>query len=191
MKKIFLFILFLYCKQIHAQKSNLDTMFFREEAGVEFQWYPAGIMPLISYNYFINTHNAITSRIGINIANRHDWSGLNDFEKGNGFGGSIGYRHYFSPLNKGWIIGIKSDLWSMKINWKLKTPDEGFPLSGSSKILVLQPSLEAGYVWSLNSNKWHIGAIGGVGQEINIKTTGKEVGQGGMWIINLIAGYRF
>ena len=191
MKKIILFFLLLSSLNIKAQNIKTDSVLFHEEAGIEFQWYPAGIMPMLSYNYFINQKNAITSRFGINIANRHDWSGLNDFEKGSGFGGSVGYRHYFDPLKCGWVIGAKTDLWGMKIDWKNKTSDTGWPVNGTSKTLVLQPSVEAGYLWNPGSYKWSIGAIGGAGQEINIKTTGKEVGQGGMWIINFIASYRF
>ena len=189
MKKIILLLLFVYPIISYTQTIKTDSLLFHEEAGVEFQWYPAGIMPMLSYNYFINGHNAITSRFGVNIANRHDWSGLNDFEKGSGWGGSVGYRHYFNPLQGGWVIGAKADLWGMQIDWKLK--DANPPESGTSKTIVLQPSVEGGYLWNFGSGRWSIGAIGGVGQEINMKTSGKEVGQGGMWIVNFIASYRF
>jgi len=37
------------------------------------------------------------TKLGVNLANRHDWSGLNDDEKGIGFGGSLGYRYSFKP----------------------------------------------------------------------------------------------
>ena len=145
-------------------------------SGLEIQVYPAGIMPGIVSDWYLKDHFALNTRLGLNMANRHDWSGFHDSEKGTGYGGSIGLRYYVHPECDGLLFGVRSDLWKMRINWEKHdvTPIE----KGHTDILILQPTAEIGYLWRLKESKWNIGAILALGFEINIKTEGEEVGQG-------------
>jgi hypothetical protein len=153
----------------------------------ELQWYPAGWIIGPSVNYFVAPKHVLSARLAANIANRHDW-GKNDNEKGDGLGGSLGYRYLFTPNKNSFFIGARIDLWGMKIKWQNKI---GTPLetSGTTKITIFQPTAEVGYWIKLNGGKWNLLLSGGGGAEINIKTSGKEVGQGGMWLLGVSANY--
>ena len=168
--------------KLYAQKPAKQSL-SKYQIGTELQWYPAGWITGIVGNYFITPKHIINVRAAVNIANRHNWSGLNDDERGTGYGASIGYRYKLHADKSSIFIGTRGDLFRTKINWrnKINTPQE---TSGSTIIIVYQPSLETGY-WFLSKNKkWSFVAAGGIGQEINIKTKGRAVGQGGMWLLS-------
>lgn len=144
--------------------------------GIEFQWYPAGIMPTIEADYAIGSHMTIMGRIGMNIADRQDFSPHHDHEEGNGPGGSLGVRYYLKPGEFGkFYAGLRSDIWSMTINWT----NNGPPVEkGSSDILIVQPTLELGYLHRFGDSPWKAGLSLTNGFEINVKTEGEEVAQG-------------
>ena len=171
----------------YAQKPAKHSL-SKFQIGTELQWYPAGWISGIVSNFFISPKHIINVRAAFNIADRYNWSGLNDDERGTGYGGSIGYRYKLKAKKSSIFIGTRGDLFRTKINWrnKLNTPQE---TSGSTIIIVYQPSLETGY-WFLSKNKkWSFVAAGGIGQEVNIKTIGKAVGQGGMWLLSCSVYY--
>lgn len=184
---LFLGISFLQ-SSLFAQQNEKKAQNSKLMAGIEIQWYPAGwiIGPVV--NYAIAPKHNINTRLAVNIANRHDWSGLNDDEKGNAFGGSLGYRFLFTPDKSSFFLGARVDLWGMKIKWKNKigTPQE---TRGTTKITIFQPTGEVGYWLKLKDRNWSLLFSAGGGAEINIKTTGKEVGQGGMWLLGVSAYY--
>ena len=178
---------FVFCilasDSVKAQEQKITTI-SRFLAGAEVQWYPAGWLIGPVANYRITPKHILNTRIAINIANRHNWSGLNDDERGVGYGGSIGYRYLFHPSKNSFFIGTRGDLFRSVIKWKNKpgTPQE---TSGSTTIIVYQPSAELGYWLNTAHDKLHIVFAGGAGKEINVKTTGREVGQGGMWLLSI------
>lgn len=171
-----------------AQQNEKNKTDGKIQVGAEVLWYPAGWITGPSVNYFLAPKHVVHAGLGVNIANRHDWSGLNDDEKGTGFGGSLGYRYLFTPQKNSFFLGARVDLWAMKINWKdkLGTPQA---VNGTTKITIFQPTAHVGYWLKLNNSKWNILFSGGGGAEINIKTNGKKVGEGGMWLLGISAYY--
>jgi hypothetical protein len=189
---------FIYCKAIYlslilavffftdskAQTNNKAAAVSKFQTGVEVQWYPAGWLIGPVANYFISPKHILNFRAAINIADRHNWSGLNDDERGTGYGGSVGYRYLFTPAKNSFFIGARVDLFSTKIKWKnnIGTVQQ---TSGITTTLVLQPSAELGYRIMLTNSRWNILFAGGIGEEINIRTKGRDVGQGGMWLLSV------
>jgi hypothetical protein len=189
---------FIYCKAIYlsliltvffftdskAQINNKAAAVSKFQTGVEVQWYPAGWLIGPVANYFISPKNILNFRAAINIADRHNWSGLNDDERGTGYGGSVGYRYLFTPAKNSFLIGARVDLFNTKIKWKnnIGTAQQ---TSGTTTTLVLQPSAELGYRIKLTNIRWNILFAGGIGEEINIRTKGRDVGQGGMWLLSI------
>lgn len=156
--------------------------------GADVQWYPAGWIIAPSVGYFVAPKHVVSARVGVNLADRKDFSGLNDDEKGTGFGGSIGYRFVFTPKKNSFFLGARVDLWGMKIKWKDKigTPQA---TNGTTKITIFEPTAEVGYWLKVKNSKLNLLFSGGGGAEINIKTNGKEVGEGGVWLLGVSAYY--
>jgi hypothetical protein len=189
---------FIYCKAIYlslififffftdskAQINNKAAAVSKFQTGVEVQWYPAGWLIGPVANYFISPKHILNFRAAINIADRHNWSGLNDDERGTGYGGSVGYRYLFTPAKNSFLIGTRVDLFNTKIKWKnnIGTAQQ---TSGTTTTLVLQPSVELGYRIKLKNQKWNILFAGGIGEEINVRTKGRDVGQGSMWLLSI------
>jgi len=165
-----LVVFFCSASSIHAYAQN------KIQIGIEHDVYPAGKIPGLivgttgMYKYTWNY------RVAVNLARRKDYSGLNDDERGWGPGVSIGLRYYPNMRKTGWFGGLRSDLWYMSINWI----DHSEPIDrGVTKIWVVQPTFELGYVFELNEN-WNLGLAFTNGVEVNVITKGEEVGQG--WI---------
>ncbi len=184
------FLLFSICLHVsvNAQKQDNPGIHAKIQLGAEVQWYPAGWLIGPVANYLVTPKHIINIRASINIADRHNWSGLNDDEKGIGFGGSIGYRYLFRPTKNSFFVGARTDLFNTKIKWqnKIGTPQQ---TSGTTTTIVLQPSAELGYWLKFKNKKWNLLFAAGVGEEINIKTTGRDVGQGGMWLLSISIFY--
>jgi hypothetical protein len=157
--------------------------------GAELQWYPAGWLTGPAAMYFHRPKHLFFGKLGVNIADRHNWSGINDNEQGAGFGGSLGYRYLFKANANTFFIGTRGELYSTKINWQ---NDIGLPteIKGATRIIVYQPSIEVGYLLLSKSRKLYYLFSGGLGQEINIDTKGRPVGQGGMWLLEVSAFFK-
>ncbi|MEP6845107.1 MAG: DUF3575 domain-containing protein [Panacibacter sp.] len=179
MKKIIYLLLLLPATNFFAQSKT-------NSIGAELQAYPRGIIPGITYEYGLNTHNAFHFRGGINIAD-HKNNGMHDAEWGKGPGFTPGYRYYFASPNKGWFVGIRSDLWFMRINWKNILPNDDI-VQGVSDITVLQPTAEAGYLFRL-SNKFNMALATEQGVEWNIHTKGEETGHGFISLVGIRIQY--
>lgn len=145
--------------------------------GPEYNYYPAGhIVGVQLETPFKTTVHSFNARIAYNMSDRKDFSGLNDNEKGGGFGASLGYRYYPLKHCSGLYTGFRADIWNMKIQWI----DNSEQLKeGSTKIVVFQPTFELGYLFQIGE-MWDLGTAFVNGFEINIRTEGEEVGQG--WI---------
>lgn len=168
--------------QANDNKSNKKI-----ELGTELQLYPVGYMPMITSNIFVKDTWALRFRIGGNFADREDFSGFNDDEIAKGFGGSFGLVKYV-PYWKGNIIfGATLDTWNMWTKWK-DGLDTLNPTSGTTYNLVIQPWVNAGYLYNL-SNQWNTGISIGLGREINVITRGEDVGEGWMGIVTFSVNY--
>jgi len=157
------------------------------ELGTELQLYPAGYMTMITSNIFIREDWTLRFRLGGNFANREDFSGFNDNEVAKGFGGSFGLVKYVPYWKGNFIFGASFDTWNMWTKWKdgINTTN---PTSGTTYNLVIQPWVNAGYLYNL-SNKLNTGISLGFGREINVITRGEKVGEGWMGIATLSLNY--
>jgi len=157
------------------------------ELGTELQLYPAGYMTMITSNIFIREDWTLRFRLGGNFANREDFSGFNDNEVAKGFGGSFGLVKYVPYWKGNFIFGASFDTWNMWTKWKdgINTTN---PTSGTTYNLVIQPWVNAGYLYNL-SNKLNTGISLGFGREINVITRGEKVGEGWMGIATFSLNY--
>ena len=164
-----------------------DSTFHKVEIGPELQFYPAGYIIAISSNIFIKESLAIRLKVGGNFADREGFSDYNDEEKAKGFGGGIGLVKYF-PYKKGnFIAGIEVDVWNMWTDWKDEV-DSSNPQSGTTYNLVVQPWLNAGYLYNVSENL-NVGLTLGVGREINVITNGEAVGEGWIGLLSFVANF--
>jgi hypothetical protein len=148
--------------------------------GVEVQAYPAGVIPGIQARHRLTNADTITFRIAANITDRGDW-GEHEDESGDGWGGGVGWRRAQSGDldTDGWWYGARVDLWDLSIDWN----DPG-ARTGKTDVLVLQPTVELGYGWTTKSaGRFELGA--GIGVEINVDTTGEDVGEGTIFLVGL------
>lgn len=188
--KIIIFINFLLIFSLPSIAQNeKDRADGNVEFGAELQLYPVGIMPTITSNIFIKNNLALRFRVGGNFANRQDFSGYNDDEIAKGFGVSMGLVKYF-PYRKGnFIAGFTIDGWNMWTNWK-DDVNTANPQNGTTFNFVIQPWINAGYLLKL-SKKWSSGLTLGFGREINVITSGKQVGEGWIGLLTLTTNFSF
>ncbi|MCB9245572.1 MAG: hypothetical protein H6606_04005 [Flavobacteriales bacterium] len=171
----------LFSTQAIAQATDKNS----SSIGVEFQAYPAGLMPGIQFEYQLAEHHAAHIRLGANYANRRDW-GKHDDERGSGIGGTLGYR--YRGEWRGSIIssGFRTDIWDMRIRWSNTTTDMGQQSidRGETSILVVQPTLEIGW-WKVFAQRWTLGICVSNGYEINVRTQGEPVGEGAITLLGI------
>lgn len=185
MIRIFVFALFFIPTSLFAQSSF----------SVEAQVYPAGIIPGIRFDYSLGNNSYLTSRIGYNLADRKDY-GKNDNEEGDGLGFSIGYaRTNFLATNL--TAHLRADLWFMDIDWEQKgliicdfDTCPNAVATGTTEITVLQPTFGLEYNIAFSKNLFLKPSFS-FGYEINVKTKGREVGEGAILLGGLSFGYQF
>ncbi|MEM9361032.1 MAG: hypothetical protein AAGA43_00280 [Bacteroidota bacterium] len=176
MKQKFNMVSFFMVLMISATSAQNTTLNEGTHLGVSIQAYPAGIIPTVNLETYLNEKSSLLFRLGANFTDRQDFSDVNLTEEGEGFGGSVGFRKHF-PLKTGKIVaGIITDLWSLEIDWTDVGPTDNI-VSGTTDILVLQPYLEGGYFLPIKNSSSQIGLTLGFGREINIVTDGDEVAQ--------------
>ena len=186
MKKVFLFFIFLSCLNTTFGQET-DHRYF--EFGVEIQQYPTGFLTGVRAEIGWKPHHALDFRVGYNQLDHKDF-GVHDSEIGGGFGGTVGYRYYFSSDNKKWFFGARTDLWFNDIDW-IDFDVGGVEIAnGSTNVVVLQPTLIGGYRFSLN-DYFALTPTVAFGAEINIATDGEPVGQGGIFLWGVNLTYRF
>ena len=158
------------------------------DLGMETQLYPTGIIPGVRIEYGFAEKNAVHLRLGVNII-RHQDLGVHEDERGSGYGFSLGYKRYLKPAFKGFFFGIKNDIWFNTLDWKDQIGD---PLEqkGQSKVTVVQPTAEVGYLFHWSSN-WFLAPNLAFGYEVNVKTEGEPIGEGAILLIGFTAGRRF
>ncbi len=155
------------------------------DIGVEFQAYPTGYMPGVRLERNFGTRHALHLRVGANIFDHRDW-GKHLRERGAGVGFTLGYKRYFSEGHEGLFLGLRNDIWWNQVDWGR---DNGLPSEGTTKITVVQPTVEGGYTFVKNHFFWTPSL--GFGFEINAITDGEPTGEGAILLAGLIVGYRF
>jgi len=151
----------------------------------ELQVYPTGIIPGFTYERFVSQNSAFHLRIGGQVI-RHEDYGEHDDERGEGLGGSVGYRRYWPS---GISLGTRVDLWANSLDW---TDNIGEPNErrGHTDVLVLQPVVET--TWrKFFSAKWFVQPSLAAGFEINVDTDGEDTGEGFIFLLALAVGKSF
>ncbi len=187
---LFLFIPFILFAQ---DKDALEERPL--EIGILYQMYPAGYVPSLYCEWGMGQYykHGLSARLGYNITRRKSW-GEHEDERGGGIGGSLGYRFYVTHPFKGFIIGSRFDVWNLNIDWTNSGVDEILfnddDEIGTSKILILQPTIEIAYKF-LFKNNFYITPSLAAGWEYNAITRGDDVGQGSIVLWGFDLGLRF
>ena len=155
---------------------------------LEVQHYFTGTIAALQLERWLSNQHAVHGRLGLQRI-RHEDFGEHDDERGDGFGFSLGYRYYLSSERIGWSAGFRTDLWWNSLDWtdNINQPDER---TGHTDVTVLQPTIEAGYLYPLNNNFFITPTIA-YGFEINIDTDGEDTGEGPILLLGLHVGRRF
>ena len=171
----------IFC-HVHAQKTSVLDVDF------EFQAYPTGLIPGLRIEKGFADQHAVHLRLGYQIIDHRDL-GVQEDETGSGYGLTLGYKRYFRPDFSGWFVGVRSDVWFNQIDWKnrIGMSDE---TSGTSDIVVIQPTAEAGYLFEFGNN-WIFSPSLAFGWEVNVQTEGEDVGEGSIILVGLNFGKRF
>jgi len=180
-KPAFLGIYLLLSGFLYSQE-YIEFGYRTTDIGGSYEWYPSGSVFGLHAAFNSRLHHSVHFKLGYNVSNRKD-GGENDNEKGNGWGGTLGYRYYFKPFPHKFFIGARSDLWRMSIDW------EKGGQAGTSKTWTLVPAFEIGYTFFINDQAFLTPSMS-TGTEINLKTDGQKVGQGFITLIGISAGVR-
>ncbi|MFM9943836.1 MAG: hypothetical protein ACKVQB_01245 [Bacteroidia bacterium] len=176
---IFLSFWVINSSSAFAQQDSFSKRFESRELGLMLQVYPAGVIPTLNYELISEKKLSYIFRVGGNFANRKNFSTYNNYEKGKGFGVSLGCRKYFSLKKGNLMAGVNTDVWNMWIDWEndIGNPNQS---EGKSYTLVVQPWLEVGYSLKIGPSPFKLVISTGFGREINVITKGRDVGQGWM-----------
>lgn len=174
------FTIFLLCWAYLAQAQA--PVF---DLGLELQAYPTGLLPGLRAERGFGGKQAVHLRIGANLVDHRDL-GKHDDETGSGLGFSLGYKRYFREGYQGPFAGARSDVWFNEIDWV----NLDAPSTGTTKITVLQPTAELGWLFALGK-KLYLAPSLAFGFEINVKTEGEPTGEGAIFLLGFHGGYRF
>lgn len=156
-----------------------------EYAGIEFQFYPAGTIINAKANWPLSDKSEIIGKLGYNIAQRQNF-GEHDKEEGGGPGFTLAYKQYLKSGRFGWFVEARMGMWFLDIDWQDNAPNR----VGNTDISVFQPTLGIGYDFLINDNKIKLGLLVAFGYEVNIITSGEEVGQGGISLVGLSFAFK-
>ncbi|MCB0704100.1 MAG: hypothetical protein KDC34_02280 [Saprospiraceae bacterium] len=186
-RKYYLLSALCFLPLLLAAQSNLSNR--HVELGFEMQAYPTGIIPGVWATYFLTEKDAIHLRLGLQFINHQDF-GVQDDEKGKGFGATLGYCRHFGDKTTGIFAGARCDLWRNQINW-IDYDGDGPEIldSGISKVLVIQPTAELGYRFLLGSDRLKFAPTVAFGYEINVKTTGAKTGEGAIILLGFLLSW--
>lgn len=156
--------------------------------GFEIQAYPSGQLIGVTFEKMRPEKHVFDFRAAYNRV-RHGDAGVHDDETGGGFGGSIGYRRFFKNNFNGWHLGLRIDVWFNTIDWE-DYPMGGSTLSGTTDIIVVQPTVKGGYTF-LFKNYWILDFSLAFGREFNVQTRGEPTGEGFILLGGFTFGKRF
>jgi len=164
-----------------AEKPHRDVSF-------ELQVYPTGVISGVRFELALDDRQAIHLRLGVQEI-RHGDEGVQEDERGDGAGFTLGYKRYLRPGLTGLAFSFRTDLWFNSLDWRnnIGTPEE---VSGRTNVTVLQPTVEISWHRSLGS-KYFITPSAAAGFEINVDTDGEDVGEGFIFLAGVLVGVRF
>ncbi len=174
---------------LHTNAAAENTNFFNTEPSrpysslaFEFQAYWTGIIPGFTYERFLTDRDAVHVRLGHQTI-RHEDFGEHDDERGNGFGGTLGYRRYWP---NGLSVGVRVDLWANQLDWT-DNIGQANQRTGRTDVTVLQPVVEGAWR-KFFAGRWFVQPSAALGAEINIQTDGEDTGQGFIYLLGVSVG---
>lgn len=179
MKKLsyLLLLLVLLAQWTNAQDTRQRGA---QSLGFDVQVYPAGNIFNIKSAWAVSAKGELIGKLGYNFAQRENF-GEHDSEKGNGPGFTFAYKRYLRTGFKGWYAEGRMGMWFLDIDWRDNTP----AASGNTDISVFQPTLGIGYDFPLKNERIKLGLLVAFGYEVNVITSGEEVGQGGISLVGV------
>ena len=109
-----------------------------------------------------------------------------------------------SPVKKGIFFGAQSDLWLLNIDYENTFEEDRrncsspgscldpyipFTNSGTTQIIVFQPTGIVGYRFSPRASHLSLAVMIALGAEVNVYSDGRPVGEGAIFLIGLSLGY--
>jgi hypothetical protein len=141
------------------------------QPGAEFRGYPSGEIISGFLGTDLGNHYYGSASLSYNFAQRGS-NGKHDDENGGGIGGGVTVDKYFRPGQLGWFLGGRAELFGLSIDYR----NPG--VSGTSDILVFQPTVRGGYAWAFDHGHYGLQLGLSFGGEINVHTRGEAVGDG-------------
>jgi hypothetical protein len=146
--------------------------------GLEVRQYLVGTISEVVGRIAVTQKTEVDLGGGVDVA-YHGRQGVQDRENGFGYGVSGGVRLYLvNPL----FFGIRTDVWRTTIDWTNHS-NSNLPPSGTSRLIVLQPTVEVGSNFQFG-NLWFSPALS-FGAEINTFVNGAPTGQGLILLLGL------
>jgi hypothetical protein len=146
--------------------------------GLEVEGYPAGVIVGGTHAWPLGDQGTVATLAGWNFTDRRDW-GEHDDEHGGGPGVGVAASRWLGAGRAGWGIGVRTDLWWLDVDW------EEAGRSGTTEIVVLQPTVRAGYAWHFDSRDTRLDVSVSLGAEINVAIDGEEVGDGAILLLGI------
>ena len=188
MRFVLFSLLLLAAMQATAQDS-LTGVFRTIDIGAELFGNNEGFSPGIRVEAAFNREYSISLKGGY-TSFRKGHTGRHEDEAGEGYGFTVGYRHYFGKgVLRGIFLGAKTDCWFNTVRWKdgIGTTAE---VNGVSKTTVIQPSMELGYNFLLAKQRLVITPLIAFSVETNVATSGKPVDGGPLLLLGTTLSYR-
>lgn len=117
-----------------------DLDYKTSDVGAEIQWQPDGVLLNMQLAFSVKAHHTIIFRVGYNKI--QTGSTIHNFENGDGWGGSLGYRYYVKDVPLKFFTGLRIDACKMNVRWT-----NPFFQEGDTRLAFLQPTIEAGYTF--------------------------------------------
>lgn len=153
------------------------------QPGAEFRGYPSGEIISGFLGTDLGNNYYGSASISYNFAQRGN-NGVHADEKGGGVGGGLTVDKYFRSGQVGWFVGGRAELFGLSIDYR----DPG--TSGTSDILVFQPTARAGYAWAFDGGRYGLQLGLSLGAEINVHTKGADVGDGAIVLGGVAFSFR-
>jgi hypothetical protein len=179
-------LLLLSCCSFLARAQDAEVGF--KELALNFQQYPTGSIPGLTYTTSLKPHQSLQFRVGYNFVYHGD-AGVQSEETGGGFGFSPAWMYAFQADHQGLYLGTRLDIWFNTIDWVQYLNAPGTD-RGSTKLVVVQPTATIGYRLFLG-DRFTLTPELALGVEINAISEGEPTGQGIILLGGLSLGRRF
>ena len=183
MKKYTLIALTIICFSLNSHSQDMGYTSF--DIGLEYKWADNSPAYGLQAAFNAKIHHSLVVGVGVKTAYL-PIKGTHNNEKGRGWGVALGYRYYFSAIPKRFFIGARADVWNMNM---YRTANL---LAENTKVLILQPNVEAGHTFLVN-DQFFFTLYVAAGQQITVSSPGDKFNYGNGFVpsAGFSAGWRF